>query len=409
MLQTMQASPYGIAALQSALQDVGAQTLSVRASMTFQALMYLGHYLAGIPGRKNLIWFSGSYPLAIFPSKEQMARIKENPNLPQSLDREKQTSDLFTVSQIAVYPISAEGMTVEHINEASSAGPGDPSGPGHIGASDAVMTPYSAAAGDRAATVSAMEQLADSTGGKAFYNTNDLGGALAKAIADGSDYYSIGYAPTNMNPQPTFRQIDIKLAHGKYKLAYRHGYDAGEFSGNSTSQGIKPSVDPLTPLLQFGLPPATGILYGVRAERSDPQPTSAEPFAGQNPNLKGPLTRYTVDFVIRSQDLAFSPGPDGERTARILLGLKAFGRDGSALNWEANEESLSIKADQLESLQATGFPEHLTIDLPSTDDIHLLTAVYDLDGGSAGTLEISLQAASAAGANSSQPSEPKHP
>ena len=409
MLQTMQASPYGIAALQSALQDLGAQTLSVRASMTFQALMYLGHYLAGIPGRKNLIWFSGSYPLAIFPSKEQMARIKENPNLPQSLDREKQTSDLFTASQIAVYPISAEGMTVEHINEASSAGPGDPSGPGHIGSSDAVMTPYSAAAGDRVATVSAMEQLADSTGGKAFYNTNDLGGALTKAIADGSDYYSIGYSPTNMNPQPTFRQIDIKLARGKYKLAYRHGYDAGEFSGNSTSPGTKPSVDPLTPLLQFGLPPATGILYGVRAERSNAQPTSAEPFDGQNPNLKGPLTRYTVDFVIRSQDLAFSASPDGERTARFLLGLKAFGRDGSALNWEANEESLSIKADQLESLRTSGIPEHLTIDLPSTGDIHLLTAVYDLDGGSAGTLEIPLQATSAAGANTAQPSEPRHP
>ena len=147
----------------------------------------------------------------------------------------------------------------------------------------------------------------------------------------------------------------------------------------------------------------------MQAERSDAQPSSAEPFAGQNPNLKGPLTRYRVDFIIRSQDLTFSANPGGERTARFLLGLKAFGRDGSALNWEANEESLSIKPDQLESLRTSGIPEHLTIDLPSTGEMQLLTAVYDLDGGSAGTLEIPLQATSAAGANTSQPNEPRHP
>ncbi len=441
MLQTMQAAPAGIEALRSALSDVGAQALSVRASMTFQALMYLGHYLAGIPGRKNLIWFSGSYPLAIFPNKEQLARIQQNPNLPQYLDREKQTSDLFTLSQIAVYPISAEGMTVDHINEANSAGPGDPSGPGHIGGSpDAVMAPFSAAAADRASTISAMEQLATSTGGKAFYNTNDLGAALAKAIANGSDYYSIGYSPTNMNPQPTFRQINIKLdikpAQGKANLAYRHGYDARAFSGNPTPQDTQPSPDqpsqgppspdppspdphppgpyapdphgpgphtpdPLTPLLQYGLPPATGILYGVRAERSDPQPSATEPFAGQNPNLKGPLTRYTVDFLLRAQDLTLLPTPDGERTASFLLGLKAFARDGTALNWQATLESITITPTQLPALTTTGVPEHLVLDLPATGDLQLLTAVYDLNSTLAGTLELPLHPTSG--------TEPNHP
>ncbi len=46
--------------------------------MTFEALDYLGHYLAGVPGRKNLIWFASSFPVIIFPTVEQRERIKEN-------------------------------------------------------------------------------------------------------------------------------------------------------------------------------------------------------------------------------------------------------------------------------------------------------------------------------------------
>lgn len=394
-LQTMLAPPSAIAALQSALAEVGAHDIGARSTMTAQALLYLGHYLAGIPGRKNLIWFSGSFPVAIFPNKEQLARIKKDPNSPEYLDRQKMTSNLFTLSHIAVYPISAEGVSTEHISEADSAGPGAPGGVGHMGGpADSVITPFSAAASDRAATITAMEQLAASTGGKAYYNTNDLGAALAKAIDNGSDYYSIGYSPTNTNMETSFRKIDIKLTHGKDKLAYRRGYNRGDFA----APGAKTSSDPLTPLLHYGLPPTTGILFGVRAEPTKPQTSSPEAFAGQNTNLKGPLTRYTVDFVIRSHDLVLSPGPDGGSTAKFLLGLKAFDRNGNALNWEADDESLSIRPDQLNDLRKRGIPAHLSIDLPSTGDIQLLTAVYDLGSGAAGTLEVELTSGS-----SSQP------
>jgi hypothetical protein len=42
-LQVMQASPYAIEALRGALADAGARDSGIRASMTFEALMYLGH------------------------------------------------------------------------------------------------------------------------------------------------------------------------------------------------------------------------------------------------------------------------------------------------------------------------------------------------------------------------------
>jgi hypothetical protein len=355
--------------------------------MTFQALMYLGHYLSGVPGRKNLIWFAGSFPVAIFPTPEQIARMKQNPSLPGYVDHVRATADLFTASQIAVYPISAEGMMVEHIAEAEAGGPGS-GDPGHIGAqAESTMAPYKGAADARAGAIDAMNQLASSTGGKAYYNTNDLAAALKHAVDDGANYYTIGYSLADRKMDGSYRQIEVKLLHGKEKLAYRHGYNADD----SPASAAQPGVDPLAPLLQLGLPAATGILYGVRAEPAGDQPSPRDARAGQNSDLKGPVTRYIVDFFVRGQDLVLNPNAQGARSSSFLLGLKAYDRDGNALNWAANQQSVEIQPDQFDMLQRKGIPVHLTIDLPAAPGIHLVTAVYDLNSGIAGTLEIPLQ------------------
>ena len=101
--------------MRNALAAAVGQGAGARASMTFQALMYLGHYLSGTQARINLIWFSGSFPVVVFPTAAQFERIKQNTSQRGYLDHVRATADLFTNSQIAVYPISAEGMMVEHI------------------------------------------------------------------------------------------------------------------------------------------------------------------------------------------------------------------------------------------------------------------------------------------------------
>lgn len=406
MLLTMQASPSAVEALREALADAGARDSGARTSMTFEALMYLGHYLSGVPGRKNLIWFAGSFPVVIFPTADQLTHLKQNRGLPGYVDRVKLTAHLFTTSQVSVYPISAEGLMVEHIGEADTAGAVAGGGVGHIGSqADIVMSPYNAGANERASTIFAMEQLAASTGGKAYYNSNDLDAALKRAIDDGANFYTIGYSPADWKMDGTYRQIEIKLVHGKYKLAYRQGYDADD----GPAPAAKSNVDPLAPLLQLGLPGATGILYGVHAEAAAVQPTSGEPRAGQNPNLKGPVTRYAVDFFIRGQDLVLNQDPQGDRNGKFLLGLKAYDRDGNALNWEGTEETVDIKPEQFESIRKNGIPAHLDMDVPTAGVIHLVTAVFDLDSGMAGTQEIPLQVDSPLKKNTSDPAELKHP
>ncbi len=41
--------------------------LQQRAQFTLDAMSQIARYLSGIPGRKNLIWLSGSFPINILP------------------------------------------------------------------------------------------------------------------------------------------------------------------------------------------------------------------------------------------------------------------------------------------------------------------------------------------------------
>ena len=305
----------GVEALQQSQGEYTNFQYGERTMMTLEALNYLARYLGGVPGRKNLIWFASQFPVTIFPSSSQRQSMSEARVYASAV---KNTADLLTVSKVAVYPVSAEGMMVDHGMEANSAGP---SGMGGIRA-------YSEEASGRADTIFAMEELAADTGGKAYYNTNDLNMAMKRAIDDGSHYYTLVYSPTNKKIDGSYRRIELKVTEGKYKLAYRRGYNAD----SSATSEARAESDPLRPLLMRGLPSATQVLYGVRVVPVEPQPASNATHAGKNPKLTGPLTRYSIDFMIRRSDVKLDAGPNGSHRGKIQLGLMAYDRNGKAVN-----------------------------------------------------------------------------
>jgi hypothetical protein len=205
-----------------------------------------------------------------------------------------------------------------------------------------------------------------------------------------------------------FRQIAVKIAGGHYQLSYRRGYNADDpatlaSTGSSgylslASTGEKPSAptvsdDPLRPLLMRGLPSATQLLYAVRVVPANPQPAPNAKIAGKNPDLTGAVTRYTVDFFIRWTDVVFTPGPGDTHAGKIQLGLMAYDRSGKALNWLGATQQMQLKPTIYTAIQKSGIPAHMEIDLPKTDDVYLVTGVYDWGSNKAGTLEIPLRPA----------------
>ena len=404
------ASPSAMEALGGLYAATSAYQEDQRVAMTLEALNDLSRYLADVPGRKNLIWFASSFPITVFPN----ARDKEiNTQLRVYNAAIKKTADLLTVSKVAIYPVGAEGMMVDHGSdpviysngvvdieggdETSRSGPGLQS---LHGASKGCIECYVHENGSRSDKMAAMEQLAADTGGKAFYNTNDLNAAMQHAIADGSHYYTLVYSPTNKKMDGSYRRIEIKVPENKYKLAYRRGYNADD----SLAVDTKPDADPLHPLLLRGIPSATQLLYGLRVLPVDPQPAANAPRAGKNAKLTGPTKRYSVDFMIRWTDVQLQSTADGKHTGKLQVELLAYDREGHALNWAGGTQAMNLAPDLFAAIKRSGVPAHFEIDLPANTEVFLETGVYDWATGKAGTLEVLLPPVSTTTASTSSAS-----
>ena len=364
------------------IADTAAFETRQRIDITLQAMQQLARYLTGVPGRKNVIWFSGSFPTAIFSDPD----LPDPFNIAASFQNEiRKTTDLLSSAQLALYPIAAEGLASDAIFQANNTEISQkrPS----LAMRDQVKQ-MNAGQASRDLNHSAMEDLAKDTGGEAYYNTNGLSGALARVINNGTRYYSLAYSPTNAAMDGKFRRIQVKLVNGKGALAYRRGYYADDLA-TALSAGQKPASDPLLSLMGRNLPDYTQILYKVLVQPSNPQPAADAPHIGSNTELKGPFTRYSVDFAISVGDLKLDPAPDGVRHGSIEVVLLAYSREGKPLNFVVTQGNVVLQTKEYESVRKGGLQIHKEVDVPK-GYAYLRTGVYDFKSGNAGTLGLPL-------------------
>lgn len=191
-----------------------------RVALTLQSLEQIARSVAGVPGRKNLIWLSSGFPLDLEPDYEGGAgRVSTaERNYHAAVE---QTAAFLAASQIAVYPVDAQGVAVAGVDvTVSRRGMFDTNRSGTYGdVMSSQATQYSS-------IHNTMDVLAKDTGGEAFYNNNDLKGAIGRSIDEGSSYYTIAYTPANNNWDGKLRKIEIKTKRKGIKLLYRRNYFA---------------------------------------------------------------------------------------------------------------------------------------------------------------------------------------
>jgi VWFA-related protein len=396
-----------------------------RIAMTVAALQRLARYLAKTPGRKNLIWFSSAFPAAVFPDPNVRASLMTTDH-----DRQiRETTNLLALARVAIYPVQGQGIAAQTTGDASDhfgpqQHPGAAMPTGGAPPSDTYQQNsngdnYSEAAlskglkqGDNAHAENdaAMHALASDTGGQVLPASNDLTGILARAIRDGSQYYTLNYTPTNAKTDGKFRRIDVKLRHGDDRLAYRRGYYATDAmlgpSPGATANVAKSAApagdpltpDPLTPLMRSGMASLTQVSYEVHAQVTNPQPAQDAARMGGNAKLTGPVTRYGVEFVIhRGGATAVQPGSslDNTHPDRMQVEVIAFDANGKALNWQAG--TMNLKPSENATAQRR-IHTSIEIDVPK-DAVSLTTGVYDWTTGQAGTRRIALADVSTSGAS----------
>lgn len=435
-LQDLGASTQAIASLKEFQADQEAFQTDLRVQMTLDAMKQLAAYLGGIPGRKNLIWFSGSFPLSLDPdsslgagapafgSRGNQARTTSGGEFSVARDygeQLKETSELLTASRVSVYPIDVRGLFPASMFNAANAnanysgvshgapslanaggragggarskgpGGGEKSNPNAFGNDNAKFGRTTAE------EHAAMQEIAEETGGQAFYDNNAIKTAVGNAIAHGENYYTLAYIPDDTKFDGAFRKIQVKLQDEKHQLAYRQGYFADPPGAHSSNAPLSAGAG----AIQRGAPPSSQILFKVRVLPSDDpalkglesQPGPAGLMADK---LTGAKKRYWIDYAADMHQVAKSLGSDGLHHLSVEFVALAYDHDGKILNVANYAFHLNLKSEQYDRMMQTGLPLHQEIDVP-VGEVYLRLGVHDLSTDRIGSIEIPLRVPDKAG------------
>jgi VWFA-related protein len=371
-----------IAALQSFQAQAAEFQNSTAIDATLLAFQQLARYLGGLPGRKNVIWFSNAFPLPLSPTLQ--AGFPNN-YIPARYEEDiRKTSAALTAAQVAIYPIAADGLVAPFQNT-SDVPIGITNAKQATAAQSATILNESKDRNGRHAT---MDEIAMETGGRAFYNTNGLSDVLSEVIRHGARYYTLTYTPSNKQMDGRYRHIQIKVRPHGYKLAYRRGY----YTDDPKKPPLVVQNDPLKPLMDPGMPNLAQILYNVKVLPSGTPPASQAAVSGRNAAVQAPLLRYGVDFAISSNDLNFMVESDGVRKDDIELALVAYDGDGNIVSRLFKTIEMTLQPRLYAAFQHGGVQVHEDIDVPKTG-VSLHTGVYDTRSSKTGTLEVPLSGA----------------
>ena len=365
----------------------------LRVRYTLDAMNNLARYLSGIPGRKNLLWFSGSFPISILPDGDLPNPFNVTADMQ---DEFRVTTSLLSRAQVAVYPIDARGIQSAPMLDASQSSSKYARNPS---AYSKDLTRFNTQTADEQTT---MRQMAFQTGGQAFVNTNGLADAVARAIDQGSSYYTLTYTPTSPKLDGSFRKIQLTTDHPGTDLAYRRGYFADSPNASTRQQLTTNPAAPATatqPTMRSamlrGAPTPTQILFKVLVAPAGP-PTDDAPATNNQPapTTRGPFRKYLVSYAVSPQDLTLKPTSPGHYDLALQFVAIAYDPNGAAVNSAGQTIHTNIDTAAIQSIAKSGLQYRQVVSVPAKGEFFLRLAVHDLLVDHIGAVEVPIAAVS---------------
>ncbi|MGB0035524.1 MAG: VWA domain-containing protein [Candidatus Acidiferrales bacterium] len=216
------ASPAVAAFLNNAYQREANVYVTNRVHQTVEALTAIANHVGTLPGRKNLIWVSESFPFSIGYENLEMTTTDEREHYGAEVET---AARALTNANLAVYPVDARGLMTfdlqnqSNSNNAMTRGSFSAINPGPVTGDPRMKGPNTS-------NFDTMNILAERTGGKAFYNRNDLWTSIREAIDDSRVTYELGYYPQGVTWDGSFREIKVEVKRSGARVRARKGYFA---------------------------------------------------------------------------------------------------------------------------------------------------------------------------------------
>ena len=144
-----------------------------RVSSNNDEMDLVADHLAGIPGRKNLIWLSVRFIIG-----------------PGALRK-------FNDASVSIYPVDLDGVCYPPVVSCTWPRP-----------------------------TALMDSIAAQTGGVAYYSRNDIAVAMREAMDDGRVSYTLGFYPSGDSRSPQVHQLAVRVSRPGVTLRYRTSYQS---------------------------------------------------------------------------------------------------------------------------------------------------------------------------------------
>jgi VWFA-related protein len=338
----------------------------IRNRMTIESLDQIAADLVEIKGRKNLLWFTTGIPTLTDPAWRPSCLTDSSAKL-------KTAYGLLAAAQVTVFPIWVRGVAAN----------GDPFGENHV------------------AEELSMESVAEATGGTAFYNNNDLVPFIAKAIASGSDYYSLTYVPPGTEYDGRHHTIHLEADQPGLHLTYRDEYYAEDPSKIKSPVGLTLSTTApeaaggdMRAAMSRSMPTSSQIIFDVRVEPNTVAVKADDPpvMGTLDARFKDkPLTRYEFNYSISAGRLAYTDGVNGTHNGSVELDISAYDADAKLVTGLSQTITMSLNDKTVANNEPLNFSQQLV--LPA-GQLFVRIGVLDKTSNKVGTLEIPLKVTS---------------
>jgi VWFA-related protein len=341
-----------------------------RAETTASALEAIAEHVSRIPGRKNLVWVSAAFPIAIgYDAAALTPPDRTQRDFTPELER---AAEAMNQANMAIYPVDARGLIVGGgFSAANRSAP--------MTVTRGIVRGGSGLGADPN-NFFTMNMLAERTGGKPFYNNNDLTAGARAAIADGQSAYMISFYPTHNRWDGKFHELKIKVDTKGIQVRYRKGYFATPDPADKQAEA-KAALDAAV------WSPVESTAMGMQVTVNPMQPLSAR----------------TLEMAVGvdTREISFQQ-KDDRHQARLELLFLQLGPDGKFLNGENKALDLNLQDAKYQSLVQTGvfFVHHMPV-LPETTVLRVV--LRDTSSGAIGTVTIPVTKFLAAPASPSSP------
>ncbi len=319
--------------LQSAManSELNFQSFEQRMAITWtlDALQQIAQTLAGVPGRKSLLWAGGGFPFNV-SSTMQLAAVGRD-TLSDVLPLYERTWQLLNDAQVSLYPLDVKGLQVVTMPGGSIRDPGNGFNRNPHWKNLDVQASF--------------EIFASMTGGRAYYGSNDLAKGFRDSVNDSADYYMLGYYLDRPNPKLGWRKLAVKVKRDHADVRARSGF----FVTDATRDSDRTRVTDISSALQSPLD-YTSLPLVARWDTTEPS--------------KVPGKKHVKYSMRLAPDAAVINESDGNHVVLDFVALAKTPEGKLADPPKGQKVDIRLTPEKLAAIRRQGISYNDALDLP---------------------------------------------